>query len=122
MTAPVSPRTALVVEDEPLLADVIKWALEEEGYEVEAAATGDEAAQTFTLRSFDLMITDIRMPGKIDGWALANVVRNQAPTMPIVFMSGYTPNAPSLPPYSIFLQKPFRPEQLLDAVAKLSQS
>jgi CheY-like chemotaxis protein len=120
MTTMTVPRTALVVEDEPLLADVIKWALEEEGYEVEAAATGDEAAQAFALRTFDLVITDIRMPGKIDGWTLGTVIRNHTPGMPIVFMSGYTPNAPTLPPRSIFLQKPFRPEQLLDAVAKLS--
>ena len=107
---------ALVAEDETLLADVVAWAVEDAGFEVQTASNGDEAIGMFRSGSFDLLVTDIRMPGKTDGWALASHVRLTSPDIPIVFVSGYTPDSPSLPSRSAFVQKPFLPEDLIAAI------
>src|SRR5262245_10291678 len=102
-------RTALIAEDEALLAEVVAWALEDAGFKAVVAGSGDEELALYKASAFDLLVTDIRMPGKTDGWLLAHQVRAQSPDLPVIFMSGYSPDSPSLPARSIFLQKPFRP-------------
>ena len=109
---------AMVVEDEDMLAEIMSWALEDAGYRVIHASTGEAAlAELDGLRTkLDLLVTDIRMPGQVDGWTLAERVRDRLPAVGVVYVSGYNPMTPRNVANSVFLQKPFRPEQLLTAV------
>ena len=106
----------LLAEDEVMLADAVCWALEDAGFDVLRALSGDEALHLFGTEKIDLLVTDIRMPGKIDGWALATQLRGPFPELPVVYVSGYSPDSPQLPPRSIFMQKPFVPEDLIAAI------
>lgn len=114
-----SSYTVLLAEDEAMLADVFSWALEDAGFKVLRALSGDEALHLFGTEKIDLLVTDIRMPGKTDGWALATQLRKPFPELPVVYVSGYSPDSPQLPPRSIFLQKPFVPQDLIAAVEQI---
>ena len=109
--------TALLVEDEMLVRHVAEEDLAELGCSVKSAASGDEGFEL--LRSgerFDLLVTDIRMPGAIDGWELARRARGILPGIRIIYVSGYAGEAHDPLPGSVFLKKPYRMEQLRDAV------
>lgn len=109
---------AMVVEDEDMLAEIMSWALEDAGYSVIQAATGEAALAELDRveGALDLLITDIRMPGRVDGWTLAEAVRARLPGVGVVYVSGFNPVTPRNVANSVFLRKPFRPEQLLTAV------
>jgi CheY-like chemotaxis protein len=111
----------LVVEDEPLVKDSIVLELEEAGFEVVAANSGDEASYILPkMRRIDLLITDIRMPGRVNGWALADMARCRRPNLPVLYTSGYTPQHGREVEDSIFLPKPYRVSEILNAIEKLT--
>ena len=70
----------LVVEDEFALCDVIADELEAAGYVVITAATGEEAVGILDRQPIDLLLTDIRLPGIVDGWRVAEAATPGAPT------------------------------------------
>ncbi len=110
----------LLVEDEGLIRVTLAETLEEAGYQVVEAATGDEACGLIGgLNGFDVLLTDIQMPGSADGIAVAQHFHAQHPNAPIVFMTG-RPDMLSrigrLTPSEALLRKPFRPRQMLDAL------
>jgi CheY-like chemotaxis protein len=99
--------------------------LERAGYQVTATASGDEAYDTFVANpSFDLLLTDIVMPGELQGTSLAKKLRQKWPDLPIVFMSGYASEATvhgnGLRPEDIRLMKPVQRSDLLAAMVKAS--
>lgn len=111
----------LLVEDEPEILSVLCTALSLEGYTVEAAKSGDEAARIFeSNRDFDLVVTDIVMPGELQGTTLSHHLRDIRPNLPMVFMSGYASEATvhgnGLRPQDIRLMKPVRKRDLVDAI------
>jgi CheY-like chemotaxis protein len=110
-------RTVLVVEDEPAVRGVIRTVLEEAGYSVVEAGSGDSAMDA--LRSTDpgihLLLTDIVLPGS-SGRDVARSAVEARPDLPVVFMSGYRDSV--LGPDSWFLEKPFTADALLDVVAR----
>ena len=53
----------LVVVDEPVVQDTVKWLLHTQGYEVTTAGTGEEALTRIAQQEFDVMLSDIKMPG-----------------------------------------------------------
>ena len=113
-------RVALVAEDEELLAEVVEWALEDAGYSVIRASDGEKALASLEPSTrIDLLVTDIRMPGLYDGWTLAEKVRDRVPDVPVVYISGFYAVAPRKVPNSVFLPKPFRPDQLIQAIATM---
>jgi CheY-like chemotaxis protein len=87
LTAESAPHL-LMAEDEPDLAAVMEDYLKEAGYRVTKAADGMEALEVLPTASFDLLLTDIRMP-RLDGVKLVRRVRQTHPSMPIVVFSGY---------------------------------
>jgi two-component system cell cycle sensor histidine kinase/response regulator CckA len=123
---PVSARarTVLLVDDNEGVRVLSARVLEEAGYSVLEASTGRGALDVLRAREqvVDLMITDVRMP-QMSGGELAAEVKQLQPTMPVLFISGYTeePFGRRSPvPSSIrVLQKPFTPETLLSRVAEL---
>ncbi len=111
----------LLVEDEAMLLENLCTVLTKGGYLVETASTGDEAARIFDAdQSFDLIVTDIVMPGKLQGTTLSHRVREIREDIPFVFMSGYAREAAvhgnGLRPEDIRLMKPIRRSDLIKAI------
>src|SRR5215213_3971125 len=79
----------LLVEDEFLLADMVAEVLAEHGFEVFTAASAGDALRHLTCGSAcDILLTDIKLAGSIDGTALARLARALRPDLPVVYASG----------------------------------
>ena len=114
------PYRILLVEDENLIRGMLVEMLEEAGYVVVEASTGDEACELISGRNgFDVLLTDIQMPGRTDGIDLAHRFAADHPNAPIVFMTGrpdMLSRVGNLTTSEGLLRKPFRPRQMLDAI------
>jgi CheY-like chemotaxis protein len=113
----------LVVEDEWLVRQMVVDELSDAGFDLAEAASGDEAAAILAeLDGFDLVFTDIRMPGELDGWRLAERARALHPQIKVVYATGYSAEQPRQVEGSILLRKPYRPAELIDTFASLGVS
>jgi DNA-binding NtrC family response regulator len=127
-STPASNRSApsvLVVDDEPVIRDFVCEILEAEGMTTVPMETADSAAEYLNehVDKIDILITDIRMPGSMDGAALANLVASKWPQIPIIVMSGYETPATASIRYKVrFLPKPWSIGQLLDSVSGVAYS
>ncbi len=111
----------LLVEDEDTVRNVVARLLKKLGYEVFSAANADEAIAFFEGGvSFDLVVTDIVMPG-LSGIEMSEVLKARFPEVRFLFISGYTSRelgtAPAAPPEP-FLPKPFTMQELAEEVRK----
>lgn len=100
----------LVAEDEPCLSELMQEALEMQGHTVRTFGTADEAWDHARASGepFDLLITDARMPGEMDGFDLAELVHRRYPDIPIILSSGYCDSARSSSDcFSDLLPKPW---------------
>ena len=79
----------LIAEDDPAVRRFVARALTHRGYEVTAAEDGIAALEALSDASYDLLLTDIVMPG-LDGIALALKVTREHPGMPVLMMSGFS--------------------------------
>ncbi len=117
--APVATQTILLVEDDADVRKLTRQILLRRGFRVLEAANGPEARELALHHSgpIDLLLTDVVMPGGMNGVQLAVAIRDLRPGIGVLYMSGYTENA--LIEHSLrdegaqFLQKPFTPEQLM---------
>ncbi|MDB5644213.1 MAG: response regulator receiver protein [Hyphomicrobiales bacterium] len=114
----------LVVEDEEIVREIVCLDLAEAGFAVLEAASGDEAIVLLRNRSagedaVDLLFTDIRMPGTLDGWTLAEQARDLAPGLGVIYASGHITRPERAVPGSIFLSKPYRTANLLESLRRL---
>ena len=112
----------LVVEDELLNREIMAEALVEAGFTVDAADSADEAVRMLDEDGYQLLVTDIHMPGRLDGIGLAQHVHGQDPTMPIVFVTGRPDVLARLRDAGIpgtSLAKPFELEELVQVVRRL---
>ena len=113
----------LVIEDDAAVQGVVEDALNEGGFEAALASTGEEAVTLLKgdHASYRALITDIKLLGRYDGWAVARAAREIDPVFPIVYITGYAAHDwPALGvPNSIMLQKPFAPAQLVTAISQL---
>jgi signal transduction histidine kinase len=105
--------TVLVVEDDPLVREYVSAQLAQLGYRTILAANGPDAlAQINKGVDFDLLFTDVIMPGGMNGRQLADVVRALRPKTRVLFSSGYTEDAifhhGRLDPGVLLLPKPYR--------------
>ena len=114
--------TVLVVEDDPVLRSLATEVLEMEGYAVQSFDTADAAWGWLESDPLppDLLFTDVRMPGRLDGLALAKQVRQRFPQLPILVSSGYTGQQyAEREERALFLPKPWTIDQLLKACGQL---
>lgn len=87
---PGNGERVLVVEDEFLLRMMMTEYLEELNFQVIPALSGDEALEILDAgHEVDLLLTDIVMPGRVDGFELASRVRKRFPNIPVIYTSGY---------------------------------
>ena len=110
--------TILLVEDEPAVLTMAKGILQRLGYEVVTASSGDEAITRWQEHTgkFDLLLTDMVMPGSLSGRELSEKLLKEKPALKVIYTSGYSMDLirPGLATSSdfVFLQKPYHPETL----------
>jgi two-component system cell cycle sensor histidine kinase/response regulator CckA len=116
------PETILVVEDEPDLRDLVVQVLESSGYHILEAASGKQALEQWKqrVRQIDLLLTDMVMPDGMTGCELAELLRADAPNLPVVYTSGHSAGIPGTQLADVqerhFLAKPYRPSKLVEIV------
>lgn len=100
----------LVVEDDPLVRAMAVDALEDEGFEVLEAPSADYAASLLEARrDIGVVFTDVTMPGALNGFDLARLVRRTYPQVHVLISSGALPNGFSgEAPEARFVPKPYR--------------
>ena len=107
--------TILVIDDEKAILQIIHEVLTSLGHEVETATDGLEGIKKFDDRSYNLVITDIRMPG-IDGHGVAeHIRRSENGSIPVIAISG-TPWLVDRAIFNKVLAKPFALTQLVESV------
>jgi len=111
--------TILVIDDEKGILRVIQEALTKFGHDVEIALDGIEGIQKFDDGSYDMVITDLRMP-KLDGKGVVQHIRNSRKnSVPIIGISG-TPWQTQDSGFDAVLSKPFPLQDLVESVKKLT--
>jgi two-component system, response regulator PdtaR len=113
----------LLVEDDQMVRFTAADFLREEGFEV-TEATGDDAAiQLADVDDFDLLFTDVQMPGERDGIDVAVRARQLYPEIAVIVASGYAPNLVErldvLDPPAVFFRKPYRSKEILEVIRQL---
>ena len=114
----------LVVEDEPTVRAVVRSILLQFGYRVEESDSGDAALALWAAREseFDLLITDLVMPGSLDGEALAEKLREDRPALGVLLTTGYVNHTISEERFTAqgmhLLRKPYTAEELLLSVRR----
>jgi CheY-like chemotaxis protein len=81
-------KKVLVVDDDPVVGRSFDRVLSERGYAVITAANGQEALDRMAREDYDMVFTDIRMPG-MDGIDVASEIKARQPWMPVVIVTGY---------------------------------
>jgi CheY-like chemotaxis protein len=117
----LSPVTVLIVEDEPLLCEMMVDELKTLGFTVLRATTGEEALNLIEGDTpVDVLFTDIRLPGQLDGWDVAERFRGKNPSGPVIYTTGYTGTPVRRVPQSAFMAKPYRPAAIVSEIRRLS--
>ncbi len=110
----------LLVEDELLVREVAAEDLGDVGFEVVTASDGDEAMGILEERQdFDLLFTDIRMPGSTDGWALAREAKNMIPGLKVIYATGFGDAGDNLANDERYVRKPYNLDELRKAITSL---
>ena len=109
--------TILLVEDDDTVRELAADALSMLGAHVIACQNADVALRELERYTpVNLVLTDIRMPGQLDGLQLANLVAKRWPHLPIIVTSGNRMDDDLLPPHATFLAKPWTLETLYQHV------
>ena len=114
-------RTVLVVDDEPLIRMNLTAFLEDEGYEVLEAENADAAIATLERHaSIQIVVTDVQMPGSMDGVNLAHFIRDRWPPTVLIISSGVARlTASDLPSQTAFVAKPVDLNHLVAEIDRL---
>ncbi|HEY1044090.1 MAG TPA: ATP-binding protein [Telluria sp.] len=115
----------LIVEDEAEVRDVMADALRLQGHTVTAVGDASAALRYIEARSMpDILVTDVGLPGSMNGRQLADQVRASAPGLPVLLVTGYAEGTvmknESLPAHMELLIKPFPLSALLDRVGQMT--
>lgn len=116
--APKAPGAVLVVDDEAIIRSMLADELRDAGFAVIECSSADEALLVLELgEPISLLLSDIRMPGPIDGVGLARLVRQDYPDLKIVLSSSHLPDGEVH--CDIFFAKPYRIAELIETVKTL---
>ncbi|XXF76630.1 sigma-54 dependent transcriptional regulator [Myxococcaceae bacterium GXIMD 01537] len=117
-------RSILVADDEPSIRHVLSLVLSDHGYEVRAVADGDEALRELAARSYDVLLTDVRMPRR-DGMSLLRQALAEHPGLTVLVMSAYGSQQQALEAVAAgaydYVQKPFKPEEIVFVLRKAEE-
>ncbi len=111
----------LVVDDDPAVRELLSKTLTAAGYSVDVAVDGLSALLKIGEKAYDLMITDLKMPGQ-DGLSLIRAARVTSPGLPVIVITGYSSEATAIEAINLgvagYLTKPFRLPRILAATAR----
>lgn len=112
----------LVVEDEEDIRDLAVIYLEEAGFSVITATTGDEAIHLLQSgMTPDVLFTDIRMPGQFDGWTVAKAYRERFPNLPVLYGTRYAEKDAVVPGSKVF-PKPYKMSHVVSFIEALQKA
>jgi DNA-binding response OmpR family regulator len=110
--------TILVIDDEKGISQLIRLALTKAGHDVETADNGRDGIRKFDDGSFDIVITDIRMPGVDGNGVVAHIRQSSKQAIPVIGITG-TPWLRETDEFDIVLPKPFPLRQLVESIRSL---
>lgn len=115
-------RKVLVVDDDAVVGHSINRVLTEQGYQVREAVSGIEALEALGHQDYDMVFTDIRMPG-MDGLDMAARMKKNYPEMPVVVITGYGTQESEKKANDLglagFLRKPLSPEMIIENAGRV---
>jgi len=114
-------KQVLVIDDEQIVLDSVSQILIDENYEVDVSLSGREGLDWAIERPYDIILTDIRMPD-IGGMRVLRDIKRVKSSLPVVIITGYATTKSAVQAMKLgaaeYIEKPFEPERLLDAVAR----
>ncbi len=118
---PTGPAHILVIEDEPLILDIMARILGTQGHTVALAPNGEEGISLFEKGRYDMVFTDLGMPG-MSGWDVARAIKDHNSEVPVIMITGW---GAAIDPADVLnkgvdgiVAKPFNVQGLLDVVQK----
>ena len=117
----MNPVRILLVEDEALIRVIVAESLADAGYEVVQAENGEAAVLLLNdIGQLDVLLTDIQMPGSIDGNAVALAAKERHPGLPVIYVTGRPDTLHnSMSRSDAFIRKPFGPNEVLTLIRTL---
>lgn len=115
-----SSGTVLLVEDNPDVGTATTALLEQLGYSVRWVADATTALEELEGDAIDIVVSDVVMPGKMDGIGLAKAIREKKPRLPVLLVTGYSASAAEIDPQFPILRKPYQLHELSRELQKLS--
>jgi DNA-binding NtrC family response regulator len=114
----------LLVEDNKMVLEVAKYVLQKQGYNVLISENLNNALKTLdNLESLDLLFTDVLLPDGKMGTEVAQAAWRKMPSLPVLFTSGFSANEMTKELLQkeqvLFLPKPYKPKQMIDAIEEL---
>ena len=120
-TAPTARPRILVVDDEASIRDLLSKTLALADYDVDVATDGRSAVERLRMLAYDLLITDLKMPG-IDGLGVIREARRLKADLPVIIITGFSTEASAIEAANLgvagYLTKPFRVPRVLAVAAK----
>jgi excisionase family DNA binding protein len=111
----------LVVDDEQAVRDLVSKTLSMADYDVETADDGPSAVERLRTTDYDLLITDLKMPG-MDGLSVIREARRKSNELPIIIITGFSTEASAIEAINLgvsgYLTKPFRLPRIVSAAAR----
>ncbi len=114
--------TILYAEDEVLVAMCVIEALEDRGHSVHHLPTGDAAAAEIGHLSYDVLLTDLRMPGNINGLDLIALSREASPSVPVILISGTPPQNMRRDEVTAVLEKPCTLQDVIGTIERVASA
>ncbi|MBC7361388.1 MAG: sigma-54-dependent Fis family transcriptional regulator [Candidatus Aminicenantes bacterium] len=110
-----------LIDDEPIIHDVLGQLLSSEGYQVEISSSGEEALGKFQEQKFDLVLLDLLMPG-MDGLEVLKQIKRMDPEAPVIIITAYASVESALTAMKMgaydYIQKPFKNDELLMTISR----
>ena len=114
-------RRVLIVDDEQAVRDLVSKTLSMAHYDVETADDGPTAVERLRTTDYDLLITDLKMPG-MDGLSVIREARRKSDQLPIIIITGFSTEASAIEAINLgvsgYLTKPFRLPRIVSAAAR----
>ena len=111
----------LIVDDDLLVLKTLQNLLSRQNYEIICARSGEDAIHCFSLGNFNLIISDVRMPGQ-DGVELLKKIREKDLEIPFMFITGYASENTPIDAIKLgakdYILKPFNLDELLESIKK----
>jgi CheY-like chemotaxis protein len=118
--ATLNSSTVLIVEDDFFVRQDIAEYLRDSGYAVVDVATGEDALELCHADApIDILVTDINLPGSIDGWDIAEAFRLALAGITVIYASAHAINHARCVPGSRFFSKPYRSADILEACRQM---